>query len=245
MDLNFSNRRILVTGAGKGIGRQLCQVLVKKTTATVFALSQTQENLTTLKKECPNIKTICVDVNDWAATRKAVQAVLPIDGLVNNAAVAHLAPFLEVKPEEIDASFSVNVKAVINVSQVVAQSMKATSKGGSIVNISSQASQAALTDHTVYCGTKGALDMVSKVMALELGPFNIRVNCINPTVVMTEMGKIGWSEPTKAANMKAKIPMGKFAEVEDVIHPILFLLSDKSDMINGITLPVDGGFLAC
>jgi len=245
MDLDFSNRRILVTGAGKGIGRQLCQVLAKKTGATVFALSQTQENLDTLKKECPNIQTICVDVNDWNATRKAVQAILPIDGLVNNAAVALLDSFFKVSPEDFDKSFSVNVKAVINISQVVAQSMKDSKKGGTIVNVSSQASQAALTDHTVYCGTKGALDMVSKVMALELGPFKIRVNCVNPTVVMTEMGKIGWSEPTKAATMKAKIPMGKFAEVEDVIHPILFLLSDKSDMINGITLPVDGGFLAC
>jgi len=245
MDLDFSDRRILVTGAGRGIGRQLCQVLAKKTGATVFALSQTQENLTTLKKECPNIQTVCVDVNDWNATRKAVQAILPIDGLVNNAAVALLDSFFKVSPEDFDKSFSVNVKAVINISQVVAQSMKDSKKGGTIVNVSSQASQAALTDHTVYCGTKGALDMVSKVMALELGPFNIRVNCVNPTVVMTEMGKIGWSDPTKAAGMKAKIPLGKFAEVEDVIHPILFLLSDKSDMINGITLPVDGGFLAC
>jgi len=104
---------------------------------------------------------------------------------------------------------------------------------------------AALKDHTLYCGTKAALDMISRVMALELGKHKIRVNCVNPTVVMTEMGKLGWSDPFKADPMLAKIPMGRFAEVEDVVNSVMFLLSDKSAMINGAALPVDGGFLGC
>jgi len=244
MELQFDNRRILVTGAGRGIGREICRVLASETKATVFALSQTAAHLEGLKAECPGITTICVDLGNWDEVKAAVGAILPIDGLVNNAAVALLAPFFQITPQEIDKSFEVNVKSIINVSQVVAQSMKDSKKGGSIVNLSSQASQAALKDHTVYCGTKGAVDMISKVMALELGPFNIRVNCVNPTVVLTDMGKIGWADPAKAGSMIEKIPMGRFAEVKDVVHPVLFLLSDKSDMINGITLPVDGGFLA-
>jgi len=97
----------------------------------------------------------------------------------------------------------------------------------------------------VYCGTKGALEMVSKVMALELGPKNIRVNCVNPTVVLTDMGRLGWSEPSKANAMLSKIPLGRFAEVNEVVEAVLFLLSDKASMINGVFLPVDGGFLAC
>uniref|UniRef100_A0A8B9HIF1 Dicarbonyl/L-xylulose reductase n=1 Tax=Astyanax mexicanus TaxID=7994 RepID=A0A8B9HIF1_ASTMX len=93
--------------------------------------------------------------------------------------------------------------------------------------------------------TKGALDLLTRVMALELGPHQIRVNSVNPTVVMTDMGKIGWSDPVKAKTMTSRIPLGKFAEVEDVVNSILFLLSDKSAMTNGVTLPIDGGFLAC
>lgn len=115
---------------------------------------------------------------------------------------------------------------------------------GAIVNVSSQASQRALPNHSVYCSTKGALDMLTKVMALELGPHKIRVNTVNPTVVMTPMGKSNWSDPHKAKVMLDRIPLGKFAEVENVVDAILFLLSDRSGMTTGSTLPVDGGFLA-
>ena len=140
---------------------------------------------------------------------------------------------------------NVNLKAVLFTSQTVAKGMVKRGGGGSIVNVSSQASQAALLDHAVYCASKGGLDQLSRVMALELGPHNIRVNCVNPTVVMTDMGRLGWSDPKKAATMLSKIPLGKFAQVEDVVHAVLFLLSDKAAMINGVMLPVDGGFLAC
>jgi len=81
-------------------------------------------------------------------------------------------------------------------------------------------------------------------MALELGPHKIRVNSVNPTVVLTSMGKMAWSDPAKAGPMLAKIPLGRFAEVEEVVDAVIFLLSDKSSMINGVALPIDGGFLA-
>merc|ERR1712080_295636 len=141
-------------------------------------------------------------------------------------------------------SFQANVKQVINVSQIFSKKMIKDKIKGSIVNVSSQASQAALADHTVYCATKGALDMVTKGAALELGPHNIRVNAVNPTVTMTEMGKVGWSDPAKAGPMLAKIPLGRFAEVDDVVQCIVFLLGPGSALVNGITMPIDGGFLA-
>ncbi|CAB1438347.1 unnamed protein product [Pleuronectes platessa] len=129
--------------------------------------------------------------------------------------------------------------------RIVARGMKARGSGGSIVNVSSQASQCAIRDLAVYCATKGALDMLTKGMALELGPHQIRVNSVNPTVVMTERGRLAWSQSEKAKTMMARVPLGRFAEVEDIVNSILFLLSDKSNMTNGVTLPVDGGFLAC
>ncbi|PIO63090.1 hypothetical protein TELCIR_15327 [Teladorsagia circumcincta] len=131
---------------------------------------------------------------------------------------------------------------------------------GVIVNVSSQASKRPLKDHLSYCKlplplincvyaygklrgvTKAGLDMASRCLAKELGEHGIRVNNVNPTVVMTEMGKMAWSDPSKAAPMLAQIPIGRFAEVEDVIKAVLFLLSDASAMTTGEAFPVDGGF---
>ncbi|XP_032285450.1 L-xylulose reductase isoform X2 [Phoca vitulina] len=153
-------------------------------------------------------------------------------------------PFLEVTKEAYDTSFNVNLRAVLQVSQIVARGLIARGAPGSIVNVSSQASQRAITNHSVYCSTKGAMDMLTKAMALELGPHKIRVNAVNPTVVMTPMGQANWSNPQKAKTMLDRIPLGRFAEVENVVDIILFLLSDRSSMTTGSTVPVDGGFLA-
>ncbi|XP_046606350.1 L-xylulose reductase-like isoform X3 [Neodiprion virginianus] len=195
-------------------------------------------------QEDPKIEIITADLADWESTRAAIEGAGRIDLLVNNAAAARLDRFLDVKPDDVDMLFNVNLKSVINVSQVAAKSMIATGNGGSIVNISSQASQAALKDHAVYCATKAALDQLTRVMALELGPHNIRVNAVNPTVVMTDMGRVGWNDPEKAASMTSKIPLGRFAEVDEVVDAVVYLLSNRSSMINGVTLPIDGGFLA-
>lgn len=243
MNINFEGKRILVTGAGQGIGKEL-SIRLSNCKATVIALSKTQKHLDNLKAQNPKIETICADLTNWNATRKIVQSVLPIDLLVNNAGVAVLKPFLEATAEDFDLTFDVNVKAVMNISQIVAKDLIQRKMSGSIVNLSSQASEAALQNHTVYCASKGALQMLTRNMALELGPHNIRVNSVNPTVVLTEMGRLGWSNPEKAREMLNKIPLGRFAEVDEVVDAVVFLLSDFSSMINGIALPVDGGFLS-
>lgn len=239
----FTGKRALVTGAGAGIGRAL-SIKLAEMGAEVFALSKTAANLDSLKAECPSVTTMCVDLSDWTAAREAVQKVTPIHLLVNNAAVAELDPFLKATPECFDKLFNVNVKAMMNVSQVVAGDLIARQQHGAIVNLSSQAGQRALSDHTIYCATKGAVDAMTKVMALELAPKGVRVNAVSPTVVMTDMGRIGWSDPAKAGPLLARIPQGRFAEVSDVVNAVVYLLSDDSDMVNGHLLPVDGGFLA-
>ncbi|XP_017693156.1 PREDICTED: L-xylulose reductase isoform X2 [Lepidothrix coronata] len=229
---SFRGRRALVTGAGKGIGRAVA-VALSRAGARVTALSRTAADLESLVRECPGIEPLCLDLADWDAAEAAVGAAGPFELLVNNAAVAELQPFLEVTREALQRSLDVNFGAVLHVSQIVARQMIAQGAAGAIVNVSSQASQRALRDHAVYCSTKSALDMLTK----------IRVNTVNPTVVMTDMGRINWSDPQKSAAMINRIPLGKFAEVDDVVNSILFLLSGKSAMTTGSSLMVDGGFL--
>ncbi|CAH0380507.1 unnamed protein product [Bemisia tabaci] len=237
-----AGKTILVTGAGQGIGKALCLKLADNG-ATVIALSRTQNHLDELVHENCNILPVQVDLSNWQETKQALTCINNIDGLVNNAGIALNAPLLQITEEQIDRSFNINVKALINVTQTVVPKM-IEKKQGSIVNVSSQASLAGLAEHTVYCGTKAAVDGLTRAMALELGEHNIRVNTVNPTVVMTAMGKQVWSNPAKGNPLKEKIPLHRFAEVDDVVDAIIFLLSDGSKMITGTNLPIDGGYTA-
>ena len=130
--------------------------------------------------------------------------------LVNNAGVAHSNQFIDVTPAEIDNTFNVNLKAVINVSQVVARGMIAHGDGGAIVNISSRAAMKPLEESSVYCASKAALDHLMRVMTLELGSHGIRVNCVNPTIVKTEMSEYIWNNPAEAEPALKKNPSGSF-----------------------------------
>jgi len=137
--------------------------------------------------------------------------------------------------------FNVNVKAVINITQIIVKGMKNRGSGGSIVNVSSVAGITGLEDHTVYGATKASLDIMTKIWALELGPSNIRVNSVNPTVTWTDMTAANWNDPIIVSRHLAKHPLNRFGKPEDVANAIIYLLSDKSDMITGTILPIDAG----
>ncbi|XP_013169019.1 PREDICTED: L-xylulose reductase-like [Papilio xuthus] len=243
MEISFRGKKVFVTGAGQGIGRGIAEQLWR-TGAKVVAVSRTRSHLETLQNEYPSIDIVELDVGDWDKTREVIESLGHFDALVNNAGIGLCQPFLECTPEAFDTTMNINLKSIINVSQVVAKKMIENKTQGAIVNVSSQASKAALKDHTIYSASKAGLDAVTRAMALELGPYGIRVNAVNPTVIMTAMGRIGWADPDKANTMLSKIPLGRFGEVSEVVDAVLYLLSDKASMINGVELPIDGGFLA-
>ncbi|XP_037349262.1 carbonyl reductase [NADPH] 2-like [Talpa occidentalis] len=243
MELGLAGRRALVTGAGKGIGRCAVRAL-HAAGAQVVAVSRTRADLDALVLECPGVEPICVDLGDWEATERALGGVGPVDLLVNNAAVALLQPFLEVTKEAFDRSFSVNVRSAFQVSQIVARSMVDRGVPGSIVNVSSMVSHVPFPSLSVYSSTKGAMTMLTKAMALELGPHKIRVNSVHPTVVLTAMGKRVTADEEITRKLKERHPLRKFAEVEDVVNSILFLLSDCSASTTGSGIMVDSGYLA-
>lgn len=239
--MDFKGKTVIVTGAGKGIGRTIA-VMLSQRGAKVVAMTRSQEDLDSLVAET-GCKPIAVDLSDGAATAAAIQKALPADYLVNCAATTTLESFLDMKLESYDLLHNVNVRAPLIIAQAFARDLVARKHKGAIVNISSLAAFLGVIDHTAYCATKGALDAATRVMAVELGPLGIRVNTVNPTVTLTPMGRKAWSDPAKSGAILARIPVGRFAEPEDVAEATLFLLSDEAAMINGVSLPVDGGFL--
>ncbi|KXJ75404.1 hypothetical protein RP20_CCG011793 [Aedes albopictus] len=240
MELCLANKKIVVTGAGQGIGNELCKTLVKLG-AQVIAVSRSPGPLEALKTECPSVEIVQVDLSDWNVTRTALERIDRVDGLVNNAGIAIIKPYDQLTEKDFDDTFNINIKAAFNVCQILIPKMNA---GSSIVNLSSLAGLKSFHGHSVYSMTKAAMDSMTKSLALELGERKIRVNSVNSTVILTRMGRENWSDPAKAGPLIAKIPAGRFGEVSEVVEPIVFLLSDKSAYINGHCLPLEGGYLA-
>jgi len=236
---NFGGKKALVTGACRGFGFDLTAKLASLG-ATVYAISRDTSPLVTLKEKYPSlIHPIKCDLSDWKATEKAVENLETVDYLVNNAGMAVKEDFFDISEANIDLIFGINVKALINLTKLVSKKMVDAGKKGCIVNVSSVSSQKQYPGLLTYCTSKAAVDMVTKCSAIELAPHGIRVNSINPTIVMTDMGHQLWDHIADEA--KASIPLGDFPKILHCTEAILFLLSDASAFSTGAYFPVDGG----
>lgn len=238
--MSLEGKTVLVTGAGKGIGRATAVMLARQGT-NVVAMSRTKADLDSLVDEIGCIP-IVVDLADAEATRAAGRSAMPVDFLVNNAGTTILESFLETSVESFETLMAVNTRAPMILAQEYARERIGRGQGGAIVNVSSNASWMGWADHAAYCASKGALDAMSRVMANELGRHGIRVNCVNPAITLTPMAVKAWSDKEKADPMLRRMPLGRFVEPEEVASVILFLLSDKAAMINGVAMPIDAGF---
>ncbi len=239
--MDFVGKRVIVTGAGKGIGRATALMLAKRG-AKVVALTRSAADLESLEKEI-DCQSVVVDLADAEATRAAALRALPADYLVNCAGTTDLAPFLDMTVESFDLLHAVNTRAPMIVAQEFARDVTKDGRTGAIVNVSSVAAFVGIPDHAAYCASKAGLDGLTRVMAKELAPRGIRVNGLHPTVTLTPMAIKAWSDPDKAAGMLGRIPVGRFADPADIAEVILFLLSDEAAMINGVSMPVDGGYM--
>lgn len=240
--MEFKGKKVMLTGAGKGIGRAVAEILLERG-AQVYAMTRSADDVASLRNDL-GIEAVQVDLADVDATRAAAKAGLPCDFLINNAGTTELQSFLDTTVEAFDRLVAVNTRAPMIVAQEYARDRIALGKGGAIVNVSSVASFIGIPDHAAYCASKAGLDGLTRVMAKELGPHGIRVNAVNPTVTLTPMAVKAWSDPAKAAGMLSRIPVGKFATPQDIAEVILFLLSDAAAMVNGLAMPVDGGFMS-
>ncbi|MBS82311.1 SDR family oxidoreductase [Variovorax sp.] len=237
---DFTGRRALVTGASSGIGRAVA-VRIAQAGAQVTAVGRQEAALQKLQEET-GCNPLVLDVADPQALDQAFAELPAFDLVVNCAGIALLEPALELQAWSFDAVMAVNARAAALVAARCGKTMAAAGVRGSIVNVSSQAALVALDDHLCYCASKAALDAITRSLCLELGPHGIRVNSVNPTVTLTPMAEQAWADPAKSAAAIAGIPLGRFARVEEVVAPILFLLSEGASMISGASLPVDGGY---
>ncbi|ODM93711.1 L-xylulose reductase [Orchesella cincta] len=243
--------KCLVTGAGRGIGRALVAELHARG-AVVYALSKNPDNLKKLKIEFPKVVPICADLGSVEDTRRALEPIEAVDCLINNAGIFEPGDFLEATSESFDKQFNINLRSALTVSQITAKKMIARGNGGSIVNISSISGQRPEHGIAIYCCTKAAIDMLTKCMALELGPHKIRVNAVAPANVDTDLnqpGSYGEEEKEKVEqNQKLllqRTPTGTlWMPMSDIVNTTLFLASDLTSQITGQVLAVDGGYLA-
>lgn len=132
----------------------------------------------------------------------------------------------------------------MNLMEVVGKRMIEHQVKGSIVNISSQASMRALEGHLAYCASKAGLDSATRSMAQKLGPHGIRVNSIHPTITDTELSRKAWANPVKLAAALERVPLGRMCNPSEIADLVVFLLSDRSSMITGARMVIDGGFTA-
>jgi glycerol dehydrogenase len=248
IDSNFSlsGKVALITGGAAGIGKAIADLFGQKGAKLVLvdkseAVKAVEEEFAAKGVETLGIATdITVRENIERAVERASSRFGSLDILVNNAGVVLLAPAADLTDEAWDVTMAVNLKAPYMISQIVGRKMIAQ-RSGKIISMASQAGLVALDQHLAYCASKAAIISLTKVLAYEWGRYNINVNSISPTVVLTELGRKAWAGEVGEA-FKAKIPMGRFAFPEEIAAAALFLASNASDMISGENLVIDGGY---
>ena len=183
-------------------------------------------------------------MEDEESIREALDGI-DLYGVVNCGGFGgEIATPMETDISIFDKVMTINARGALLVTKYASQSMLRLGKGGVIVNVSSQASLVGLKGHISYGSSKAALDNITRVSALELGQYGIRVNSVNPSVVMTPMSAWYWDRPDVRDPFLKTMPLGRWATEDEIAAPIVFLLSDGASMISGVTLPIDGGFTA-
>ena len=239
----LDGRTVLVTGASGGIGGAVVRQLVA-VGAAVVASGRSAEALDALAAQT-GCQTLPFDLTSEGSVRDALLG-LDLWGVVNCGGFGgEIATPMDTDIAVFDKVISINARGALLVTKYASQSMIRLGKGGSIVNVSSQASLVALSGHISYGSSKAALDNITRVSALELGKHNIRVNSVNPTVVMTEMSAFYWGRPEIGEPFLQQMPLRRWATEDEIAAPIVFLLGDGASMITGVCLPIDGGFTCC
>ncbi|MEO1258682.1 MAG: glucose 1-dehydrogenase [Bacteroidota bacterium] len=248
MQFNLNNKIVIVTGASKGIGAGISKEMAKAG-ASVMLCARSTGQMNDLKNEIEKENGIArvfqLDISSVDQIRDVFKMIYEqfgrIDMLINNAGLGFNHAAIDVTETDWDKMMDVNLKGLFFCSQQAGKYMIENGYGR-IINMSSQASLVAIKDHAVYCASKGGVNLLTKVLALEWADKGITVNGISPTFTYTPGTAERLDNPDYLEGVLNRIPVGKVATIKDIAAAILYLASPHSGMVTGSNLVIDGGW---
>ena len=232
-------KTVLITGASRGIGASCARIFAENGWKVYMNCRKNAEMLYDMQKELENSEVLVFDVSDKKAVTESLEGIT-FDWLVNNAGVALFSPFDAVTEEQEKALYGVNLFGVLNCTRALLPAM-IRRKSGCIINVSSMWGETGGSCEVDYSAAKGALISFTKALAKEVGPSDIRVNCVCPGVIDTDM-----NAHLSVADIDAltdEIPLERLGNADDVAEAVYFLASEKASYITGAVLDVNGGIL--
>ena len=250
-NFNIKNKTAVVTGAGKGLGRA-CAIALAEAGANLVIISRTKKDLDEVSRKVKKLRVKCksyvCDITKYNEIKEIINKQTKIDILVNNAGNNIPEHFTKVKTKNMEYLVKINTVATFNLAQLCAlkmiKSKNRKKTGGAIVNMSSQMGHVGGPIRSVYNMNKWGLEGLTKGMSLDLARYNIRVNTVCPTFVVTPMTKKFLKNKKFKRETLNNIPLGRFAELSEISSAVVFLASDAASMITGTSLLVDGGWTA-
>ena len=242
-------RKALITGSSKGIGRGIAVRLAQEGADVVINYNSDPRGAEDALKEVTalgrngaiiraNLGSV-TEVRDLVA--QASEALGGLDVLVNNAGIEKHAAFWDVTEDDFDAVLDVNLKGVFFATQAFVKQCMASGRPGKIVNISSVHEELAFPNFAAYCASKGGVRMLTRTLAVELGPLGITINSIAPGAIETPINAVLLNDPTKLQSLLGQIPLARLGKPDDVAGLAVFLASSDSDYVTGTTYLIDGG----
>jgi glucose 1-dehydrogenase len=247
--MSVKGRNVLVTGSSKGIGRGIAVRLAREGANVVVNYNSdpkgAEEAVTDITALGVKGVAIQADLGSVASIRslvaQSIDALGSLDVLVNNAGIETRAPFWEVTERDFDRVLAVNLKGVFFATQSMVQHLKESGRPGRIINVSSVHEELPFPNFAAYCASKGGLKMLTRNLAIELGPLGITINSIAPGAIETPINTKLLNDPVKLKALVSQIPLGRLGTTDDVASVAAFLASDGAAYVTGATFVVDGG----
>jgi NAD(P)-dependent dehydrogenase (short-subunit alcohol dehydrogenase family) len=244
--MRLAGKRVIITGGGTGIGKAIALRFVEQG-ARVLISARREEPLRATAALSDRISCYSADLTAPDSPQKivaeAVRIMGGLDVLVNNSGVFVAYPLEKTSPEHYEKLFNVNVKGLYRLTEAALPELR-KGNGPNILNISSIVGLIGISHVSLYSATKGAVNQITRALAVELAPEKIRVNCVCPGLIHNELTESLIQDEEFSRKALLDYPLGRFGECDDVAHACVYLASDEAAWMTGVLLPVDGGFTA-